>query len=189
MASFMKLFIALLFTFTTVLAAAIPADDLLVDPSNNVTLTRRASADELGVLKAHNDVRRQYKKQPLTWDDRLAADARAYAKVLASRGCALKHTTSAQRPGQGENLHMSASSRPAHPPMSDAVKGFCSQQEKDQWFRQRQFNHFTQVIWGETKTVGCGRADGTGGFNGRYPHCVAVVCRYGPPGNFRGRNP
>ena len=38
--------------------------------------------------------------------------------------------------------------------------------------------HFTQVVWKDSCRVGCGIA----GFGEQY-----VVCRYDPPGNFRGR--
>ena len=41
--------------------------------------------------------------------------------------------------------------------------------------------HYTAMVWGDTREVGCGTASG-GGVN-------FVVCRYNPPGNFVGEVP
>ncbi|KAJ3101966.1 hypothetical protein HDU97_000942 [Phlyctochytrium planicorne] len=162
----MNVFIALCFlllTTTTVLSTPLPSD-----PSTNVTLARRASADENGILQAHNQVRQQYKKSAMSWDASFASQARSYAQRLANNNCRMQHSTKAERPGQGENLYMSSGGG-AGKPMRDAVPAFCSNVEKDQWFKRRQYNHFSQVVWGESKKLGCGKAVGRGG-------CVIVVC-------------
>lgn len=43
-------------------------------------------------------------RKDLVWDDKLAANATAYAKKLAHENTGLHHSTGDQRPGQGENL-------------------------------------------------------------------------------------
>lgn len=40
--------------------------------------------------------------------------------------------------------------------------------------------HYTQVIWKNTVSVGCGGAVGNDGF-------FRLVCRYSPPGNYIGQ--
>lgn len=47
--------------------------------------------------------------------------------------------------------------------------------------------HFTQVVWKNTKTVGCGWKKCNGGqgkANGFY-----IVCKYDPAGNYQGQFP
>ncbi len=43
----------------------------------------------------------------LVWDSHLATLAEQWAKDLAAKDKGLKHTTSEERPGQGENLYVS----------------------------------------------------------------------------------
>lgn len=40
--------------------------------------------------------------------------------------------------------------------------------------------HYTQIIWRDTKEVGCGYADRQGTFD-------VLVCQYNPPGNYPGQ--
>lgn len=83
----------------------------------------------------------------------------------------------------GQNLFASwgTSTRPS------AVVGAWEGESKD--YDERSFRclhgavcgHFTQLIWRETKQVGCGVATRR---NGEY-----WVCYYSPPGNVIGENP
>ena len=44
--------------------------------------------------------------------------------------------------------------------------------------------HFTQVVWKKTTKVGCGAAKVE---HAKYGYSKYVVCRYLPPGNYRGQ--
>ena len=45
--------------------------------------------------------------------------------------------------------------------------------------------HYTQMVWQNTREIGCGTAPpGAGGL-----HYSILVCRYDPPGNYRGQYP
>jgi hypothetical protein len=44
-------------------------------------------------------------------------------------------------------------------------------------------SHYTQMVWRDTKEVGCGIERGGG-----HPFMV-LVCRYSPPGNWEGQKP
>jgi hypothetical protein len=66
--------------------------------------TRAAlTTDQFGSLQAHNDGRKSENLTQLIWDDTLAADAQVWANFLAQLGN-MQHSTSAQRPNEGENL-------------------------------------------------------------------------------------
>jgi uncharacterized protein YkwD len=61
------------------------------------------TTDQLGSLAAQNNGRKSQNLAQLIWDDTLASDAQAWANSLAKLG-SLQHSTSAQRPNEGENL-------------------------------------------------------------------------------------
>ena len=137
----------------------------------------------LRLLAAHNIERFAVGHAPLEWDDRLAADAAAYAPVLASVR-RLVHSPREARPGQSENLAM-------------ATRGSLSpEQLVDLWSREKRLlqpgvfpsvsrtgrwedvAHYTQMVWPTTTKVGCAihRADWD-----------YLVCRYSPKGNIDGK--
>ncbi len=47
------------------------------------------------------------------------------------------------------------------------------------------FGHYTQMVWGHTKEVGCAIAHDTTNAGGMY----YLDCRYSPPGNYFGQKP
>ena len=135
------------------------------------------------LLAAHNQERLAVGHAPLQWDERLAADAAAYASVLASVR-RLVHSPRHARPGQSENLAM-------------ATRGSRSpEQLVHLWSREKQLlrpgvfpavsrtgrwedvAHYTQMVWPTTTRVGCAihRADWD-----------YLVCRYSPKGNIDGK--
>lgn len=71
-------------------------------------LTRRQSAtpptaDHREALRLHNAARAKKNLKALQWDKQLEADAKAWAKKIAAQD-KMVHSSSDQRPGQGENL-------------------------------------------------------------------------------------
>jgi pathogenesis-related protein 1 len=129
------------------------------------------------LLAAHNAARARVGVTPLVWSDRLAAYAQGWAdRLVASGGFA-------HRPDNryGENLYevrgVSAEPRDVvdawvseasnYRPAGNACSAVCG--------------HYTQIVWRETRAVGCGVA-------GDYRREV-WVCDYDPPGNVIGRRP
>lgn len=143
------------------------------------------SADEVQqMLKAHNDLRAKYGQPPLTWNADLASYAQDWANQIAQMD-ALAH-----RPNNpyGENVFWGG--------LNDSKTGYSPQEAVDSWGSEvKDFNtttntcpdynlcgHFTQVVWGTTTTLGCGKAKSAGN-TGEY-----WVCNYDPAGNITNGN-
>lgn len=136
------------------------------------------------MLRDHNRVRAHYALPALVWDAQLAADALDYANELAARNRFEHAPRLPGRPVQGENLWMGTRSAYAYREMTG------SWIEEGADFRNGAFpdvsrtgswhdvGHFTQIIWGETRAVGCGLAANR---ENEY-----LVCRYFPAGNVWG---
>jgi hypothetical protein len=135
-------------------------------------------------LETHNEARSAVGMEPLAWSDRLAVDAAAWARYLAANDL-YDHATPDQRRGQGENLWKGPRDQwPAR-----EVIGFFLAEQRDFHFgtfpdishtgQWRDVGHYAQVIWPETREVGCAIA---------YTASDEVlVCRYWPAGNVWGR--
>ncbi|XP_067679281.1 GLIPR1-like protein 1 [Haliotis asinina] len=122
----------------------------------------------------------------LTWDERLARKAKAWADR-----CQFKHTTTAEF---GENLYIEMSQKSEEEIVVNGFQGW--------WDEVDLFNygsgscmstgscHYSQVVWAETRKVGCAlRKCRTipqmpGAKNIHY-----LVCFYDPKGNWMGENP
>ena len=125
---------------------------------------------------------------PLRWDDGLAAYAQQWTDHLAADGCRMKHRQSRT---YGENLYQGTA---GHYTAVDAAKAWESEKtlyggsvitEKN----YGRIGHYTQMVWRDTRGVGCavqhcerGAPFGSGPW-------TLVVCNYEPPGNVVGRKP
>jgi pathogenesis-related protein 1 len=132
-------------------------------------------ADE--ILQAHNSIRTRLNLRPLLWSDKIAAAAQQWAEVLLARNQFAHRPNSAY----GENLFqmVGAAASPTrvvnewaaearnYDYASNRCKGVCG--------------HYTQIIWRDSKEVGCGVA--------REGRREIWVCEYNPPGNWVGRKP
>ncbi|MCB9559812.1 MAG: hypothetical protein H6708_05335 [Kofleriaceae bacterium] len=143
-------------------------------PPPPTTTAGGPGGDAGAMLAEHNRYRAAHCAPALTWSDKLAGVAQAWADHLRDDGCAFEHS----RTRYGENL--AAGTTGALPP-ADVVA---------MWYRERdaydfarggfsgKTGHFTQVVWAETTAVGCGMSQCDG--------LDVWVCNYDPPGNVDG---
>jgi uncharacterized protein YkwD len=138
------------------------------------------------VLVTHNEERARVGVPPLRWNPSLQASAAAWADHLASTG-KFEHAPEASYAPEGENLWAGTKGRFSPEAMTAA------------WIREKQYfqpgpfphnsttgrvedvGHYTQVVWRETREVGCAMA------RGRQEDIL--VCRYAQAGNYRGERP
>jgi len=129
------------------------------------------------MLAAHNEIRAQVDVPPLRWSDRLAARAQDWACRLLQEG-QFYHRP---HPAFGENLFEISGGR-ALP--ADVVGDWASE-ASDYSYRSNTCRgvcgHYTQLIWSDTREVGCAVA--------RVPGREVWVCNYNPPGNWIGERP
>ena len=129
------------------------------------------------MLAAHNAVRADVGLRALVWSDRLAKHARDWADTLVARKL-FRHNPDSK---YGENLfeingstatpkqvvNAWASESRDYDYKANACRGICG--------------HYTQIVWSDTKEVGCAAA--------RREGREIWVCNYDPPGNWLGRRP
>ena len=141
------------------------------------TVVGLASPWSGNMLTAHNQVRAQVGVKPLEWSYDLAAKAQWWADTLIDRHWWFHSHT----PGLGES-------------MTEVINGeLVPQQVVAGWVSERRFynltrnecsdvcGHYTQVVWRDTKQVGCAVANSG--------DRQVWVCEYWPPGNYVGRRP
>ncbi|PQE11655.1 scp-like extracellular protein [Rutstroemia sp. NJR-2017a WRK4] len=123
------------------------------------------------MLKAHNFYRSEQNVSNLVWNDTSAT----YAKNW-SRGCVFQHSGGPL----GENLASGYANASAS---IDAWGLERKHYNYDKPGFSEKTGHFTQLVWSNTTSVGCGRTecDGKNGTPGWY-----VVCEYWPEGNVVG---
>ena len=139
--------------------------------------TGAASSLSRDMLAAHNGVRARVGVPPLAWSDRLAARAQDWADHLLARG----QFTHRPKSPYGENLFEidGGTASPAR-----VVQSWASESRNYDSRSNRcsgVCGHYTQIVWRDTKEVGCAVARGEGR--------EVWVCNYDPPGNWAGRRP
>jgi uncharacterized protein YkwD len=130
------------------------------------------------ILARHNELRAKHDAAPLKWSPAVEKVAQDWANTIA-RADSMRH----RQPNKyGENIFW-ISGREATGVM---VADSWYDEIKDYHFNRPGFSmdtgHFTQVVWKDTKEIGCAAAKSSAG--GTY-----VVCNYNPPGNYSGRFP
>lgn len=129
------------------------------------------------MIGAHNAVRARVDAPPLAWSDRLAAVARDWADTLLTRHQFFHRP----RSRYGENLFeiTGASMSPVE------VVAEWAAESRDYDYQTNTCRavcgHYTQIVWRDTREVGCAVARGRGR--------EVWVCNYDPPGNWVGRRP
>lgn len=162
----------------------------VINPTRKANFTPvELKGDEPGVLKGitelHNQVRRKIGLglSDLVWDEQLARYAQEWADHLRdTNSCRMQHRTGKfDTNGLGENL-AAAVGKKMEPSLvlkywadevslyhyaTNTCRGVCG--------------HYTQIVWRNTKRVGCGVAS--------CGKSEVWVCNYDPPGNYKGKKP
>jgi pathogenesis-related protein 1 len=129
------------------------------------------------MVDAHNAVRAGLKMPPLIWSDRLTERAQDWADTLLAR----RQFAHRQKSPYGENLYEitggSATSAQVVKAWAGEVKDYDYNSNKCRGM----CGHYTQIVWRDTKEVGCAVARGGGR--------EVWVCNYDPPGNYIGERP
>jgi uncharacterized protein YkwD len=133
-----------------------------------------------GMLAAHNRARRAVGVPDLQWSTRLSEIAQEWAGHLGREGCRMHHSGVA---GLGENLAWAAGQRlsPAQVVAMWVDEARAFDPRDNECDAGAVCGHYTQVVWRNTKFVGCGMV-GCG-------ESEVWVCNYSPPGNYVGERP
>ncbi|AES90510.1 hypothetical protein MtrunA17_Chr4g0049191 [Medicago truncatula] len=129
-------------------------------------------------LDVHNKARAEVGVGPLVWNETLASYAMNYAKSKHET-CEMVHS---QGP-YGENL-----AEGSDPQMNaaDAVKLWVDEKAFYDYGTNAcvkdECRHYTQVVWSNTKQLGCARESCKNGW-------TFFICSYYPPGNYVGDKP
>jgi len=155
-----------------------------VPPAGKGSGSALTSEEARLILALHNRARSAVGTQPLTWSEDLARYAQEWADHLASSS-GFEHRPESGRWKQlhGENLYMGTA---AYYGLDRAVQAWIEEKNHYNGGPISEANvaaagHYTQVVWRETRAVGCGKAL----HNGQ----LIVVCNYDPAGNVEGERP
>lgn len=149
------------------------------------------------ILSEHNSVRARIGLRPLSWSSPLANFSQQWANRLnQTNGCHMKHRPhhGANKTEFGENLFWGSPLRWTDG--TTEVQKISSREVVREWAEEaryynyhtnscqpgQQCGHYTQMVWRNTKQVGCGVSI--------CPDKSQVwVCSYNPPGNWVGEKP
>ncbi len=149
-------------------------------PAKQITTAIPKPSFSARLLATHNSERTRLGLSALIWDEKLATSSNLWAQKLATSG-EFEHDPATNF---GENLWA-------------GTKGaFGAEHMVQAWISERKdfipgafpnvsktgnvsdVGHYTQIIWRDTKRVGCALASSR--------TQDVLVCRYDPPGNFEG---
>ncbi len=141
------------------------------------------------IVSIHNQWRAQVGVGPLTYSDTLAASAQAWADHLkTNENCEMQHSRGSN---VGENLFWASawSNGTAQNIKATEVVDSWGSEKADYAYAtntcapDRVCGHYTQVVWKDTTSVGCGVAVCGS------PKNQVWVCQYSPPGNYVRQKP
>jgi uncharacterized protein YkwD len=143
------------------------------------TAAAQNSQLERDMIHFHNVVRARVGRSPLVWSPQLAARSQEWADALLTSGRFAHHPN----PIYGENLFEITG---ATAPPAQVVNAWASESRDYNYNSNKcranaMCGHYTQIVWGDTKEVGCAVA--------RAGRREVWVCNYNPPGNWIGQRP
>ena len=158
----------------------------------------RVPNDFKGMVELHNKVRAQHQQKPLVWSNTLANYAREWVNYLASaQNCEMMHRPNngggKYQQKHGENLFWASALETASGNQAQrvTVKEVVQAWAEEEQFYNYQSNqcqpgedcgHYTQMVWHESKQIGCARAV--------CPDKSQIwACNYYPRGNYIGEWP
>ena len=133
-----------------------------------------------GMLAAHNRARRAVGVPDLQWSGELTSIAQAWAERLRVEHCVMRHSGAH---GIGENLTWAARQHlsPAAVVATWVQEAGSFNPADGSCAPGAVCGHYTQVVWRNTRTVGCGMVS--------CGDSEVWVCNYAPPGNYVGERP
>ncbi|KAG6019176.1 hypothetical protein E4U19_007437 [Claviceps sp. Clav32 group G5] len=165
-------------------------------PPQQAPATNNLNSYQKTVLDRHAILRKNHGAQPLEWDETLAQYAANTAK-----GCVFQHDMNQGSGNYGQNLASFGTSGDIAGQEVASIGDAISKQwysgeinEFSSFYGMAQpppdkfhlFGHATQLLWKDTRKVGCATvkcpAGTIFGMNSQYS-----VCNYGPPGNVQGQ--
>jgi len=148
--------------------------------------------NQLEVIKAHNEKRNIYfRDSNLKYNIELERSAQEYANTLAQSGEFVHDIENNHNLDYGENLYASSENRPLN--INDAMYHWFDEEEplynyednscKEAYYpngNRIKCGHYTQVIWQDTREVGCATAQYKTGY---LKDGYVYVCKYYRAGN------
>jgi pathogenesis-related protein 1 len=171
-----------------VLAGAVIVASFLT-ATEQQTLAKQNSVAPQAITAAHNTLRARIGIPSLKWSGQLADSALKWANHLAGTSCRLMQSGS----GYGENLYWASPTTSSNG--TKKVQNIAEQKVVNTWADEAKgYNYasnscrggacgnYTQVIWKDTREVGCGMALCN-------DNAQIWVCNYSPAGNVIGQKP
>jgi pathogenesis-related protein 1 len=128
-------------------------------------------------LREHNAIRARLHEQPLVWSDELAEAARHWADTLINSR-SLRHDGDHTH---GQNIFAITRGSATVAFVVHAWAEEASSYDYTQNVCTAMCGHYTQLVWRDTREVGCAVASRRGR--------EIWVCDYSPPGNVVGQRP
>lgn len=120
-------------------------------------------------LVLHQKIREGYHSSEMVWSDRLAQSA-----LQVAQSCHWGHSGGPY----GENIAA------GYPTIKSVVKAWVYANDECEKYDPNRpiYSHFTQVVWNNSRELGCARVACENWDN----HAYYSVCQYDPPGNVQG---
>jgi len=164
-----------------------------------ISYAQNKKIDPSAIVKAHNISRSEVSSPNIVWSAKLETKAAQWAQTLKQKDCAIQHS------GPGENLFWASGKK--HATSKDKNGNWIWQitpqditeenvvnswADEKQWYRHttnrcmaprgQSCGHYTQVVWKNTRKVGCAMAICD-------DKSQVWVCNYEPIGNIVGQKP